>query len=239
MEPRNLMRTVYDATLTPLDQSSPVDPAIYQVVRRMNAKVLNRLREVRMRDVEDVLENAFADLPNFRFQPNGKRKSPDMSFSRSLDWQPSIEPHDREVWTEIRPPAEWMTPEVMVEFKSAAKLTSKFQFNDSVPQGHIWYLFMSRREQRFMIMRGDVLLMCMSESRVKRVYNEVMRLRAEEKAAYGRRYRKGCDADGVPPASALYIATPRWNPGFTNFLKYAKGNGVFDMDKGTIWTPAH
>ena len=236
-QPRNLMRMVYDAKVIPLDALSPVDPAMRQILIRLGTHTLERIQNARMRDVEHVLETVFSDLPKFKFQPNGKRKSPDMLFGRSKVWMPSVEPCDIELWAKLNPPAEWMSSEVMVEFKSAANFFSKFQFNDSVPQGYIWYLFMSRKEKRYLLVKGDVLLSCMSQRRIESVYNEVIRLRKQEKVAYGRKYSVGCDTDGIPPASALYIATPRWNPSFTNFLRYSGGNGIFDMDCGTIWAP--
>jgi hypothetical protein len=236
-ELHNLMRMVYDARLAPLDCSAPVDPAIRQVVDRMNRLTLSRLSKADKDDVETVLEGAFGSLPRVQFYPNGRRNPPDMVFSRSCARRPLVDPETALAWSEVCPPMEWREPIITVEWKSTTTLNSSFQFNDSVPQGHIWYLFMSRRERRYLLMRGDTLLVCMSQKRVEGLYNAIMKLREREKVAYGRRHKIGCDADGIPPASALFKATPRWNPQFTNFLRYAKGNGVFDMDSMTIWSP--
>lgn len=236
-QPRNLMRMVYDARVAALDDGAPIDPAVRQVVDCMGRQALADLEAAGKDDVENVLEAIFAGLPGVIYYPNGRRNPPDMLFLRSPDRRPVLDREAFGTWRDSHPPMEWSEPEMMVEWKSTSGLNSAFQFNDSVPQGHIWYLFVARGACRFLILRGDVLLACMSQERVEGLYNTIMGLREREKVAYGRRRKKGLDVDGIPPASALFKATPRWNPQFTNFLRYAKGNGVFDMDSMTIWTP--
>jgi hypothetical protein len=180
------------------------------VLAHITPEVLDRLSTVSYKKAESVLEDAFDSIPGIEFYPNGERRPPDMAFARR-----------GRLW--------W------VEWKSASDFGSNFQFNDSIPRGYMYYLFFSRRERRYLMMRGDDLLYCIKRKRVASIYDNVHKMREREKKEYGSKRNRS--KDGIPPASTLIKFTPRMNPSVQNFLPFAKANGFFSLDHGAIWRP--
>jgi hypothetical protein len=206
----NLMRQIQRAKVVPLDDSTPFAPPLIEVMSRITPSVLDRLSSVSYKKAEGVLEEAFTAIPGIEFYPNGERKPPDMAFNRGGDrWR--------------------------IEWKSVSDYNSHFQFNDSIPKGYIYYAFFSRKEKRYIMMRGDALLHCVRRGRVERIYKTVRRLREQEKKEYGSRRKR--TKDGIPPASTLVKFTPRNNLCVQNFLPFAKADGFFGLDQGMIWRP--
>lgn len=206
----NLMGKIKRAKVRPLCETTPFEPALIEVLSCITPKILDRLSSVSYKKAEAVLEDAFGSIPGIIFYPNGERRTPDMAFDRR-----------KRAW--------W------VEWKSAAYFGSSFQFNDSIPRGYIHYVFFSRKERRYIMMRGDDILRCIKRKRVEGIYDNVHKMREREKKEYGSKRNKS--KDGVPPASTLIKFTPRMNPCIQNFLPFAKANGFFSLDHGAIWRP--